>query len=226
MTDETIEESVISTIKSGKTKMRPRWVFVARAIVMAFSVLLLFAALLYLASFIIFALHQDDVSFAPGFGMNGWSLLLGALPWGLLLFSAVLLIVLASVMQHYAFVYHRPFSVLIFIVAILVILGSFGIAATSFHAAVSHYAEENVPAIDYFYQIETLPPARMHRGDIIEVASSGFMIADDEGVTSAIIVDPEIIVSDGFGVGQTVIVLGDRDASGSIQAIGVEKIAP
>jgi hypothetical protein len=226
MTDETIEESVLSTIKSGKTKMRPRWVFVARAIVMAFSVLLLFAALLYLASFIIFALHQNDVWFAPGFGMSGWSLLLGALPWGLLLFSFALLIALASVMHHYAFVYHRPFSVLLFVVAILVILGSFGIAATSFHAAISHYAEENMPTVGYFYQFETIPPARMHRGDIVEVASSGFMIADDGGVTSAIIVDPEIIMSDGFGVGDTVIVLGNRDASGSIQAFGVEKIAP
>ncbi len=226
MDDDTIEESVIDAIKSGETRMRPRWVFVVRAILMAIFVVLLFAALLYLASFIIFALHQDDVWFAPDFGIGGWSLLFAALPWSLLLFSLVILVVLANIMNRYAFVYHRPLFEFLFVVVILVVLGSFWIAATSFHAGVFHYAEEDVPIVGRFYEFETNPPACMHRGVVTEVASSGFMIMDGNGATSVVIAGPGVVSSGGFRVGDTVIVFGNRNASGSIQAHGVQEIIP
>ncbi len=206
--------------------MRPRWVFVVRAILMAISAALLFALLLYVASFIIFALHQDDVWFAPDFGISGWSLLLAALPWGLLLLSLVILVVLANIMNHYSFVYHRPLSEFLFVLVLLVVLGSFWIAATSFHAGVFHYAEEDVPIMGRFYESETNPPACMHRGVVAEVASSGFMIMDGNGATSVVVAGPGVVLSGGFRVGDTVIVFGDRNASGSIQARGVQEILP
>ncbi|MBU4141685.1 hypothetical protein KKE99_02325, partial [Patescibacteria group bacterium] len=67
-----IKESILSVIKSGQVKMRPRWHFVLKTALAAFGVIILVLTVLYLASFIIFVLRQTGVLFVPAFGLQGW----------------------------------------------------------------------------------------------------------------------------------------------------------
>jgi hypothetical protein len=226
MDEDKIEKNILDAIKTGKTKMRPRWFFVLRTVLVIVSVVMLFAILFYIASFIIFALHQDGVWFAPDYGMGGWTLLLGGLPWGLLLLSFALLILLAFILSRYPLVYHYPPFYFIPLFVIFVVLGSFLIAASSFHEGVLRYATENIPIVGSFYQYETEDSASIHRGEIVAIGQNVFIIANASGITSTVISAPGVIFVDGFRVGEVVAVFGDRESDGTIQAFGVRKVSP
>ncbi len=110
-TDRTNREEdhrVIDVIRAKNMRMRPRSYFVLRAALIIVCATLLFLLLLYVVSFIIFALHQNGVWFAADFGPSGWSLFLATAPWGMLLLSFVLLILLANLLKRYTFIYHQP----------------------------------------------------------------------------------------------------------------------
>lgn len=222
-----MKENIIDAIKTGKTKMRPRWFFVIRTVFVIVIVVILFLLLLYLISFIIFALHQSGVWFAPDYGLSGWSLLLAGLPWGLLAVALILLILLAFILSRYPLVYHYPPFYFLPAFILFILLGSFLIAATSFHEGVLRYTtQENVPVIGNFYEFETGDSGSIHRGEIIAVTQNGFLIANENGITSTVVAAPGVFFVEAFHVGEGVAVFGDRESDGSIRAFGVKIISP
>jgi hypothetical protein len=229
MEDDVIEEGIISAIRAEKAEMRPRWFFVFRAVIVVVLIAIFLLLLLYLVSFILFALRQNGVWFAPGFGLTGLFLFLVGAPWGLILLSFVLLAILVILFSRYSFVYRKPLSLLLFLLFFLITLGSFLIAATSFHTEVFRYAEnDNVFPVGRFYEYEseTSATSRVHREEIVAIASSSFIVVDTRGVTSVIVADPGVVLGDSFRIGETVVVLGARDSSGTINASGAKVISP
>lgn len=227
-----MEHSVIKAIRSDNAKMRSRWFFMVRSALFTLVVVILFAALLYLVSFIIFALRRSGIAFAPGFGLSGWLLFFGGLPWGLLLLSLVVILVLAALLTRYEFVYHHPLFYALVSFVFLVVVASFWIAATSFHEEVFRYGTADMPFIGEFYQFETQEPSDIHTGEIIAVIPVGpagqnsFIITDASGVTSSVMAAPGVFIAHDFNVGDEVMVFGDRQPDGVIDAFGVEKVAP
>jgi hypothetical protein len=219
------QSGIMSAIKGRTVQMRPRRYFVVRALLWAFAAIILFFLLLYLVSFIIFALHRDGLWFAPGLGASGWILLLSALPWGLLIASCVLLLVLSWLLRRYAFVYRRPLSHMVFISLLVVLGGGFVVAITAFQHDLSRFAERDIPVLGGFYQAETAYPAAIHRGTIVVLNNNGaFMIVDGFGVTSTIMPASGTTLLQEFHVGDIVLVFGRRSPSGVISAFGVERI--
>ena len=222
-----MEDSVIKAIQSDKTKMRSRWFFAVRTALFTLVVLILFAALLYLTSFIVFILRQSGVLLAPGFGLNGWLLFLGGLPWGLLLLSLVLIVVLAALLNHYEFVYRHPLFYALFSFVLIVVFASFWIAATSFHRWMFAYSTENFPLMGQFYQFETEEPSSIHRGEIVVMLPQvGFVIAAASGITSTVVASRGVVFSDEFHAGENVVIFGEREPDGTIEAFGAEQTAP
>jgi len=196
---------------------------VARSALLTLAVVILFAALLYLTSFIVFVLRQSGVWLAPGFGLNGWLVFLSGLPWGLLLLSLVFVLILAALLNRYELVYRHPLFYAILLLAIINTIASFWVAATSFHERVFEYSAENLPLVGNFYQFETEEPASIHRGVIIAAAPDAFIIADARGITSTVTAAREAGFSNNFAVGDTVVVFGEREPDGEIEAFGIEK---
>jgi hypothetical protein len=223
METEKSSQNVIDAIKSGKAKMRPRWFFIWRTVLIIGVTAVVLLLLLYVTSFIIFALHQNGAWFGLYFGLSGWAVFLKALPWGLLLLSFALLVLLANLLKRYAFIYHQPLFYFLFAFIVLVILGSFLIAATSFQPGFTRYAAENIPMMGSFYQFEMASPATIHRGEIVAFIGTGFIIENSLGITSTVVVAPGVGFSS-FHLGDTVLVYGSRQADGIIEAFGVEQV--
>jgi len=226
---EEIEDKIFDAIKTGKAKMRPKSYFVLQAILVVTGTVLLFAGLLYLASFVIFVLRQNDTLSAAGFGVSGWYLLFRSLPWSVLLLSIALVLILALLLRRYAFVYQRPLVYFLFGVLIFTALGSFFLAATSFQSILERYASQNnVPLMGGFYRFEDAPPPEIHSGDIILLGSGGFVIQEPDGETSTVFFAPGTPsqFSDNFQTGDLVVVFGDREPNGIIDAFGIQKIGP
>ncbi len=218
---EDLEENII--VRCEQAKMRSRWFFAARSGLLTLAVIILFAALLYLVSFIIFALGQNGISLAPNFGWNGWLLFFEGLPWGLLLLALVLILILAGLLNHYEFVYHRPLIYALASFVFLIVLASFFVAATSFHKQVLAYSARNLPWVGQFYTYELQEPHGIHRGDVITVGSDTIVIADPSGITSTVVV-PQGNMPRAFRIGDTIVVFGGRDASGDIEAFGLQQM--
>lgn len=214
---------ILDAIKREKAKMRSRWFFVARSALFALAAFILFVALLYLISFIIFALQRSGVWLAPDFGPAGWLLFLGGLPWGLLLVALIIVLVLAALLSRYEFVYHHPLFYGLFAFVFVAVAVSFLIAATSFHERVFEYSAENLPLLGQFYAFETEAPPTIHRGEIVALAPGVWVIADASGITSTVVAEQKAVLAGDFHIGDNVIVFGDREPDGSIDAFGVEK---
>src|SRR6185437_2652081 len=101
-------DQIIEGIKKGNVKMRPRWYFVLLEILTAVALVIILLIAIYLASFIIFVLHQSGAWFVPVFGLAGWYALFNALPWVLILLSAIFVVVLAFLGKRYQFGYQWP----------------------------------------------------------------------------------------------------------------------
>src|SRR5581483_4753552 len=96
-------EGIMKAIKQGDIKMRPQWYFTLRDILGVIAIVLVLLIAVYLASFIIFVLHQDGAWFVPVFGLAGWWALFNALPWTLISLSAVFIVLLAFLARQYSF---------------------------------------------------------------------------------------------------------------------------
>ncbi len=215
---------IINAIKERDVHMRPRRYFMLRAALIAVAAFLLFLILLYMVSFIIYALHEDGAWFAADYGISGWSLLLGAIPWGLLIFAFILLLLLANLLRHYTFVSHQPLFYLLFAFIVIITLGGFFLAATALHPDLSQYSAANVPFLGNFYEYETAFPASVHRGVITSFTDGGFTITDDVGITSSVVAATGVVFIQDFHVGDVVLVFGTRNASGTISAFGIQRI--
>lgn len=227
---EGLENNVISGIKSGQTKMRPKWRFVLQTALAVTAIFIILLTLIYLVSFIVFALHESGAWFAPGFGFAGWYAFFGALPWTLIFLSAVFIVLLALLLRRYRLGYQWPFIYLLASILFLLIGGCLLIVQTSLeHEVFSNGMQEQVPLIGGFYSGFGVPSlSDVHHGTIITLSSNGFSMQDLWGRVSAVIItsSTELPYGDGFMAGDSVIVFGERGPNNVINAYGVERLSP
>ena len=223
-----IEQSVLTAIKSGRVKMRPRWQFVLRATLIAVGVIVMFLALLYLVSFILFVLHQTGAWFVPAFGPSGWFAFFHRLPWVLIGLAILFIIILEVLVRRYAFAYQRPLLASALSILGIVLIGGATISATRFHVGLFNSARHNgLPVIGGMYRGFGMSRFDdIHRGEIIQMAGNTFVIQDDDGDTSTILLTPEtrLPFGDDFTASDTVIVFGVPGPDGTVRAFGIQKV--
>lgn len=227
---ETMEDRVLSAIKSREVKMRPRWYFILHDILATTAIVIVLLMAVYLASFIVFVLHQDGAWFVPVFGLAGWYSLFNALPWVLILVSALFIITLALLAQKYSPSYQWPLLYSLLAIFFLVATSSFLFVQTSFSSTLFDAPFfENVPFLhEYYPGVGIFSPNDIHRGAISATTTSGFTMVDFFGITSTVMVDDrtKFPFGDVFTIDDPVVVFGNRNRSGTIMAVGVEELVP
>lgn len=223
-----LREGVMDAIKKGNLRMRPRWHFVLLSALGAIGILILALALLYAASLSIFFLHDNGTWFAPRFGGRGWFDLLQSVPWLLVVFVVVFIGLLEVLVRRYAFVYRRPLMLSVVVILFLVLVGGFAIAQTPFHQQMEFYARHNdLPpplALAYGAPFRMPPPPDILHGTILSITPSMIVVDDENGAgTTTVLIDSNTKLPDGddFGVGEEVVVIGDKVATGTMRAFGV-----
>lgn len=224
-----IEERVFEAIRSGKVTMRSRWYFVLRDIMAMIAIIIVLLIAVYFASFVIFVLHQNGAWFVPVFGFAGWFALFSALPWILIILSAIFVVVLAFLVKRYPFGYRWPLLYSFLGIIFLISAVCFVFVGTSFYNAVfNSTASRDFPFLGSYYPgIGVLEPNDIHRGTVTQVGMDEFSLQDTSGDGSEVFIGPETKLALGavFNVGDAVVVFGNRTASGTILAVGVEKLS-
>lgn len=223
-----MNDELFDAIKNGDLKMRPRWYFILRDFLGVVAIVIVLLAVVYLASFIIFVLHESGAWFVPVFGLSGWFALFNALPWMLILLSAIFIIFLAVLVKRYHFAYQWPmlYSILgvIFLIAAVCFLF---IQSSFYNQFFSSGIAQDVPFLGLYYPgFGTLEPNDVHRGVITLTDTNGFILEDNGGGTSTIIIATSTIVPLGpaFQAGDSIVVFGERSSTGTIFAAGIERL--
>jgi len=225
-------EQVLATIKEGNVKMRSRWYFRLRDILAVMAIVIILLMAVFLASFVIFVLHQDGAWFVPVFGLAGWYALFNALPWVLILLSLGFVVVLAILARRYQFGYQWPLLYSVFAVIFLVTAVCFVFVQTSLYGLFfASSVPQDIPFIGSYYPgIGVLGPENIHRGEIVIATADGFVLLDSSGRVLTVLVGPDTNIPFGaspqavFRPGELVVVFGDISGTSTVKAIGVQQL--
>ncbi|TRZ64317.1 MAG: hypothetical protein D4Q79_01775 [Spirochaetia bacterium] len=224
--EEQIKNKILEAIKSGAIEMKPKWRFILTGVLFVVGVILILSTLLLLTSFIFFSVNRSGIGFGPAFGPRGIMVFLKYLPWTLIGFSIIFVIILEILVRHYSFGYRKP--LLFSLVAIILVVITGGIAAAPLHKEPFKRANENNlpfagPIYRGFGPIKP-DPDDINKGEIIEMLENGFRIKNAEEELRVFL--PEQILpqlENDFKLGDNVIIFGKRNFN-EIQAFGVKKM--
>lgn len=228
MTNNSIPDKVLKAIESGKVKMRPRWHFVFGTALLALGVILAVSTLLYLASFVIFALHQSGSWFVPGFGLRGLPVFLSSMPWLLVAVVLIFIILLEVLVKRYSFAYARPLLYSALLIILFVTLGGLVVAKTPLHKGLFRQALENrLPLMGGLYRGYGMKyPRNITLGVVTEIPDARLLLIQNRvGEIIEVLVTAETHFPFGkdIAVGDTIVAFGQRQ-NGRIKAWGVRKI--
>jgi len=224
-----VNNEVIAAIKSGKAKMRPKWRFALRTILTATAGVIVVLILVYLASFVVFALHENGAWFAPVFGLGGWYVFFNALPLVIILLSALFIGILAVLIRQYPEGYHWPVIYSLFGILFLIVGGGFVITQTPLSGELFREGmKEEIPLVGGFYGgFGVTDLYNVHRGTIVASTTNGFIMHELHGEISAVVVDASTSLpyGDSFRIGDAVVVFGVHIGDSVIRAAGIERLS-
>lgn len=222
-------ERVLSAIREGRVVMRPKWHFFLLSSLLGVGGIVVFLTVVYLASFILFMLAQTGALAMPSFGPAGWHALVASIPWALLIFLALFLLILEILVRRFSFAYRRPllYSALGILVAVLI--GGSVMAQTPLHKKFPRYAEiHHIPMAPRLYRAYEHPRINnMRRGTVTELRMpAGFIMQTPFENQLYVIITPRTRLPFGadFAVDDAVVVFGERTAT-TVQAFGIRKLA-
>lgn len=225
--DNSIRENVLAAIKTGEVKARSKQYFFFQTALLAAGVVLSALLLLFLASFIVFALRQNDVWFLPSFGLRGILAWLRALPWLLILAALLALGLLELLLKRYQFSYRRPLLYSFVGIGLVMAIGSMAVSGAHIHEELLEAAKQHRLIFgEPLYRAYGMPHmGNLTRGLITEKNDDGCDIqtALSENLRVLITDQTQLPFGYNFDVGDMVIVFGPR-RDNVIQALGIRKI--
>jgi len=224
--EKAMQQSILEAIEGGKVKIRPKWFFVLQTATAILGGVILGLFLIYVVGFMLFLLRQSGVLFAPAIGFSGIYLFFELLPWLLVVLSLVLLLGLVLFVSHYPFAYHRPIMYSLLGIFIVVTIISFFITFLPFDTGFLGYT--NLSSVGGHYNDYAAGElSGVHSGEIMAIVANGFVLQGLSGETSTVLFVGGISPSDignGLQAGDRVVVFGERDSNGFIEASAIEKV--
>ncbi len=224
----TIGEKILKKIKKGKIKMKPKSYFVLKSILFVVGIVFAFLLTIFLASFIIFILRASGVLNFPTFGLRGLGMFFTSLPWFLVLFVIVFVIILEFLAKRFSVVYQRPLIYSILGIVIIVLLLGVFIAGTPMHSKLFQGVQEGkLSVLRPLYKWRHIrTPDNVYFGRVLNLTDNGFEIETKEGEILSIVISSETRFFQSVRYikeEDSAMVIGDKDGF-IIKAIGVRKI--
>lgn len=223
-----LTDKILSKLKSGEFKMKPRAYFVLKAALIILGTAVVAGFILFLISFISFALRANGVLVLPIFGFRGFGMFLSSLPWLLIIVAVLLIFVLEMLFKHFAFAYRRPILYSVLGIVIIVILGTFIIDRTPLHSGLFGQAQRGgLPVFGPVYRGfgGMQKPNNANFGVVSEKTEDGFVMKTRDEQTIIVIIEERTRLPFGKDLKKddAVMVLGKLSGD-TIKAEGVIKV--
>ena len=230
----TVKEGVLKAIREHKVAMRPAALFKAEYILMAVLSVIVLAITVELAGFIFFGLRINGHEALLRFGPQGVGTFLIIFPWLLFIIDVVLLILLLSLIRHFAFGYRKP---ILLVLGVLFVAG--GASAfildreTPLHDRLMRDSDHGglpAPFGGLYGHVRGPVPHEqgIYRGVVSEILPDRFRMTHDDldadqDDTGYEVIPPASDPLTSFSVGENVYVYGN-EAHGVIYAIGIQQL--
>lgn len=226
---DSIQERILSAIKTGKFRMYSKGHFVWRAVLVGVGGMLLLLTLLYLAGFILFILRTTGVLFTPAFGLRGWLVFFVNLPWLLIALVVFFVVALEILVRRYSFAYRRPLLYSAIGILILVIVGGHVLARTALRGHFARYGERGRSSFtrELYRHYGEARFRGIHPGTIIQMQSDGFTLQTRRGGERLQVIVTEHTRWPGraaMETGDRVMVFGQRRGD-RVEAFGIRNVS-
>lgn len=227
--EKSIKEGILSQIKAGQAKMRPKWHFVLRAALFVVGVFTALVALIYVVSFIFFVLRQTGIWFVPVFGFQGIAVFLVSLPWLLIVLAVIFVVLLEVLIKQHSMAYSKPILYSLAIIVGLAGLTGFAISKAGMHEKFYEFAQlHKMPIADSIYQKYGFKAYKqVHPVIVQEITGQGLRVKNCRGEVLNITTSTEtklFPLEIRFGPKDRLVILGSR-SNGDVAAIGIKKIS-
>ena len=221
------KNEILEKIKTGKVKMKPRSHFVFKTVLYVLGIIFAFLFAIFLISFIVFSLRVSGAWHFPAFGFRGLGLFLVSLPWLLVIFALILIVMLEIFAKKFSIVYKKPLLYSILGILVIVLLIGIVIAQTPMHGGLFRNVQEGkLPIMGPMYKGRFVEPSRNACiGEIVEVTDNGFRVETVKGESVGVIISPETYLPSDEKIeeGELIMIMGKRKNS-TIKAFKIIKI--
>lgn len=212
------KKEVLDKIKADNVKMRPRLYFMVRPILFIFGLIMILVFLIYFLSFIFFIFRINDGWALTGLGLRGFLVLFLSLPWGVISFILLFLVIVETLLFHFGSAYRKPAIYSLLMLIGLVFFISFAVAFTSFHDnMLLSNKNRRLPWMGPFYEgYERLDFKNIHCGRVLGITDKGFVIEYLEEPSCGEIkidVPPNFTKHKNLKIGDIIILVGERNGS-------------
>jgi len=213
-TNNSFKDGVLNKIKSDKVRMRPKLYFIVRPILFVLGLIMIIVFSIYFLSFLFFIFRINDGWALTTFGLRGVLALFMSMPWGIISFILLFMVVLETLLFRFSSVYRKPvlYSFLALIILISVI--SFAVGFTSFHD--NMFLGRKLPWMGLYEGYERIDFRNIYCGRVLGIADNGFIIeyTDDPAcMEMKVIVPQEFVKHKELKIGDIVILVGKRNGS-------------
>ncbi len=223
-------KKVLNKIKQGKIKMKPKSYFIFKTLFFGAGVVFAFLLSVFLISFIIFLLRASGILNLPAYGLRGIAMFFGSLPWFLIIFTIIFIIVLEVFAKRFSIVYRKPLVYSILGIIIIILLVGVFIAKTPIHSKLffKHAQKDKPSIVGLFYKKAFInSPEDIYFGTVLNVADNGFEIETKEGESFSVVAISKdrsrCSYNEDIQEGDMVMIIGDKDNS-TIKAFKIRKI--
>jgi hypothetical protein len=228
--ENSIRKIILEKIQNGEIKMRPRYYFILRFILLISAVCLSFILVIFFTSFIRFVLSITGASFLPSFGWPGAIALFAAFPWPILLVVIIFLFISAILFKQFAPIYHRPAIFGITGILLIFFIGSLVLHRIRLHEQIFELASGNkIFFINPMYNSYRQMPPSSHSviGEVASTTETGFLIKNEDDQIFHIFITPRTFFPSGRDIKEndTLLILGD-ERDNAINAKGIKRIKP
>ena len=223
--ENSIKEKVLERIKKGEVKMRPKIYFLLKTILVTFALLALLFLVLFLISFISFYLRLTGLWYLPIFHPKFFWLYLKFLPWLLIIFCLILILIVEILAKRFSFVWRKPIIYSLLAIILFALIGGLLFEKTGLH---SHFffqtKEGRMPLMAPVYRQFGRPPVSdLNRGIVEEITEKGFKMRIFGNQLLEVNFANNNISFPEIKEGDSVVVVGKKE-DGTIKAFGVKKI--
>lgn len=222
-----LSERLSTLIEKGEVTMKPRWHFVTRSAALIVGTILSVLSVIYIASFIIFILHESGAWFVPSFGLRGLSTFLFSLPWLLIVLSIVFIVLIETLIRKFEFGYGKPLVYSAMGLILCIGIGASIVAQTPLHQGLMMKADkDDLPFAGSVYKKFGRPgPNNICAGIVTDIFPDGYIVNEPNERLTRIYTTPqtEIASDDEIELQDKIMVFGLRK-DGAIVAVGIKKI--
>ncbi|MDD5221074.1 MAG: hypothetical protein PHV47_00455 [Candidatus Pacebacteria bacterium] len=223
MGNNSIKENILADIKSGKEKMRSKYIFYLISVFWIISSVILLVSLMFLISFLIFSGQKSELNLLWQFGISGFINLILSLPWLIISGCILVFLLLHQLLRDKSILYKRPIIYTLLILLFFIIGSGTIMAKTSMHENIINLAQEkNFPEVSKIYQKYIYRKARgIYVGRISQVGEGEIVVRDNKGHKTTVNLNKES--KNELKNNDTVIIFG-KNQRGKVRAIKIKQI--